>query len=133
METDIGADGRETPRRRFATDLETLRKEVIIETYKSTGPGGQRRDKKQTAVRVRHVPSGIIVVASERRSQLANIKMALDRLGAKLARLNRPRTRRVATRPKASALQRRWEQKQRRSNRKRSRRVVSSADDIDQG
>ena len=60
----------------FPTDIETLRDEVVVETFKSAGPGGQRKNKKETAVRLTHVPSGITAVASERRSQAMNRDIA---------------------------------------------------------
>jgi len=75
----------------FAEDLETLRKEVIVETYRSTGPGGQRKDKKETAIRLTHIPTGITVVAAERRSQAMNREIAFERLQVKLLQLNRTR------------------------------------------
>jgi len=62
--------------------------------YKSSGPGGQRKNKRETAVRLRHLPSGITVVATEHRSQAKNRELAMMRLVEKLKALShRPRPR----------------------------------------
>ncbi len=51
-----------------------------VDTYRASGPGGQKRNKTSSAVRLRHAPSGIIVIAEESRSQHANKAKALVRL-----------------------------------------------------
>jgi ribosome-associated protein len=110
-----------TPSRRFATDMATLEKEVLIEPYRTPGPGGQRRNRKETAIRLTHPPSGTIVVASERRSQAQNREIAFGRLIKKLAQLNHPRKRRIPTKPSASAIRRQQEAKEKLSQKKRLR------------
>jgi ribosome-associated protein len=106
---------------RFATDLDSLEREVVVETFRSPGPGGQRKNKKETAVRLTHPPSGVTVVASERRSQAMNREVAFERLRKRLERLNRPPKPRVKTRPSASALRKWEEEKKQLSEKKRSR------------
>jgi hypothetical protein len=59
--------------------------ECEVDTYRASGPGGQKRNKTDSAVRIRHRPSGIIVVAVESRSQAANRATALKRLRKALA------------------------------------------------
>jgi protein subunit release factor A len=108
-------------RSRFATDIATLEKEVLVEPYRAPGPGGQRKNRKETAIRLTHPPSGITVVASERRSQAQNREIAFERLIKKLTHLNRPRKRRVPTKPSASAIRRRQERKVKLSQKKRLR------------
>jgi len=81
----------------YPTNWNALRRDVSIKTSRSPGPGGQRRDKKETAVRLVHRPTGITVVASERRSQAANMQVAFQRLRAKLAELNKPTKLRLRT------------------------------------
>jgi protein subunit release factor B len=49
------------------------------------GPGGQHRNRNATAVRLVHRPSGMVITATERRSQAANLQAALERLRARLA------------------------------------------------
>jgi hypothetical protein len=51
-----------------------------IDTYRASGPGGQKRNKTSSAVRLRHPPSGLMVIAEESRSQHENKAKALRRL-----------------------------------------------------
>src|ERR1022692_3485462 len=51
-----------------------------VDTYRASGPGGQKRNKTSSAVRIRHLPSTLIVIAEESRSQHANRVKALKRL-----------------------------------------------------
>src|SRR5512139_2669953 len=94
---------------------ESLKREVIMETYRSSGPGGQRKNKTETAVRLTHLPSGITVIATEYRSQAQNRKLAFERLQERLLRLNRPRRRRIPTPVPGSAIEKRKEEKRIRS------------------
>jgi len=55
-----------------------------VDTYRASGPGGQKRNKTSSAVRLRHVPSGLIVIAEESRSQHENKAKALRRLRKEL-------------------------------------------------
>jgi ribosome-associated protein len=117
--------------RHFATDVATLEKEVIVEPYRAPGPGGQRKNRKETAVRLTHPPSGITVVASERRSQAQNREVAFDRLIKKLAQLNRPRKRRIPTKPSAGAIRKQLEKKEKLSQKKRLRLKSSVSHELD--
>src|SRR6188474_3853798 len=51
-----------------------------VDTYRASGPGGQKRNKTSSAVRLRHLPTGLIVIAEESRSQHENRARALRRL-----------------------------------------------------
>jgi len=65
--------------------------ECNVDTYRASGPGGQKRNKTESAVRLRHRPSGLIVIAEESRSQPENKTRALRRLRKAMAlRLRRP-------------------------------------------
>jgi len=108
-------------RQTFEIDPGILKHEVIIETYRSRGPGGQRKNKKETSVRLRHLPSDITVVATEHRSQAQNMKLAFERLQQRLIRLNRPKRSRIATAIPTKAIERRIEEKKTRSAKKRLR------------
>jgi len=59
---------------------EQLLAQCEIDTYRASGPGGQKRNKTSSAVRVRHPPSGLIVIAEESRSQHENRERGLKRL-----------------------------------------------------
>jgi hypothetical protein len=61
------------------TDQQLLN-QCEVDTYRASGPGGQKRNKTSSAVRLRHLPSGLIVIAEESRSQHANKATALRRL-----------------------------------------------------
>lgn len=57
-----------------------LDKDIRTDTYRGTGPGGQHKNKTESAVRMTHLPTGTVVTATESRSQIKNRKVALDRL-----------------------------------------------------
>jgi protein subunit release factor B len=106
---------------KYDTDPKILKKQVIIETYRSSGPGGQRKNKVETAVRLKHLPSGLTVIATEHRSQAENRKLALERLRERLIKLNRPRKRRIPTSVSIKDIEKRMEEKKIRSKKKRLR------------
>src|SRR5437660_7615871 len=54
--------------------------QCAVDTYRASGPGGQKRNKTSSAVRLRHPPSGLSVIAEESRSQHENRARALRRL-----------------------------------------------------
>src|SRR5437763_3158001 len=54
--------------------------QCAVDTYRASGPGGQKRNKTSSAVRLRHLPSGLIVIAEESRSQHENKAKAQRRL-----------------------------------------------------
>src|SRR4051795_4289728 len=51
-----------------------------VDTYRASGPGGQKRNKTSSAVRLRHGPTGLVVIAEESRSQHENRARAIRRL-----------------------------------------------------
>src|SRR6266446_1303748 len=61
------------------SDLQLLA-QCALDTYRASGPGGQKRNKTSSAVRIRHLSSGLIVIAEESRSQHENRVRALRRL-----------------------------------------------------
>jgi len=72
----------------YRTDRETLRREVHVETFRARGAGGQHVNRTESAVRLVHPPSGVVVQAQESRSQIRNREVALERLQSTLRRLN---------------------------------------------
>ncbi|MFO0974621.1 MAG: peptide chain release factor-like protein [Phycisphaerae bacterium] len=69
----------------LAADDDALLADCAIDRYRASGPGGQKRNKTSSAVRLRHRPSGLIVIAEESRSQHENKARALRRLRLALA------------------------------------------------
>lgn len=59
-------------------------KEIRVDTFRASGAGGQHRNKTDSAVRLTHLPSGIVVTATEERSQHQNRAVAIQRLQTKL-------------------------------------------------
>jgi RF-1 domain len=59
---------------------EQLLAQCAVDTYRASGPGGQKRNKTSSAVRIRHAPSELLVIAEESRSQHENRARALRRL-----------------------------------------------------
>ncbi|MDI6761588.1 MAG: peptide chain release factor-like protein [Thermodesulfobacteriota bacterium] len=110
---------------RFDNDLEILKKQVIIDTYRSSGPGGQRKNKTETAVRLKHPLSGITVTVTEHRFQSQNLRLAFERLQKQLMRLNRPKKKRRPTSVPLKAKERRIEERKIHSKKKRFRQSPS--------
>ena len=94
--------------------LERLARDCDITPFKSSGPGGQKKNKTESSVRVHHRPSGIVRNATESRSQARNRVLALERSQAELERRARRRKPRIATKPSKAAAERRLEEKRRR-------------------
>src|SRR6185503_20844130 len=100
---------------------EDLLRECELETFRSRGPGGQHVNKTESAVRLTHVPSGIVVISRQERSQHRNKALCLQRLRKKVAQLNYRPAKRVATLLPRRARNRTLEEKARHSQIKRLR------------
>jgi len=64
-------------------------KDITIQAFKASGPGGQHRNKVETAIRIIHRPTGIIVTATDSKSKAQNKKRALAKLNESLINQNR--------------------------------------------
>ncbi|MDP9311164.1 MAG: peptide chain release factor-like protein [Chloroflexota bacterium] len=102
-----------------------LEQECEVEFFTAGGPGGQHRNRVATGVRLRHIPTGTVVTATERRSQAANRRVALERLAERLAQAAVVPQTRYATRPTLASQRRRVDVKRQRSAVKLARRRPS--------
>jgi protein subunit release factor A len=108
--------------------LQKLQADCEVQAYRSSGPGGQKKNKTESSVRVRHVPTGIVRIATESRSQTRNREAALQRVFEALeARRRKPKPR-VPTRPSAASRAKRVETKLRTAKIKRLRRATPQED-----
>ncbi len=107
---------------------EDLARQCEVEAFRATGPGGQGVNTTDSAVRMRHVPTGIVVTSREQRSQLQNRATCLRKIRQQLElRARRPKVRK-ATKPSKAARQRRLDAKKRRSDVKAQRRRPTTDD-----
>lgn len=113
----------------YHTDRVALEREVVTERFRSGGPGGQHRNVTESAVRLRHLPSGVRVLAADSRSQHRNREIAFARLIAKLEELNCVRKARVRTRVSRRAVEQRLSEKRRRHLAKQLRARARSEED----
>lgn len=102
------------------SDDELLR-ECEVATFRSSGPGGQHVNKTESAVRLSHIPSGVVVTSQQERSQHRNKQICLQKLREKIAELKYRPADRVPTRVPKAAKNRALEAKARRSKIKQLR------------
>jgi protein subunit release factor B len=98
-----------------------LEKQCEVTFLVASGPGGQHRNKRETGVRLKHIPSGIVVTATERRSQAQNLETAYERMADRLAILSRKIKPRKPTKPTKASRERRLQSKRIRSEVKAGR------------
>ena len=100
---------------------EDLLRECEVQTFHSSGPGGQHVNKTESAVRLKHLPSGVVVTSQQERSQHRNKALCLQRLRRKIAQMYYRPAQRVPTQVSRTAKNRTLEEKARRSQIKRLR------------
>ncbi len=114
--------------KKYSIDLKNLKKEIRLDYYKSSGPGGQHKYKTMSCVRLYHKPTGIRVIATESRSQIKNRELAFKRLQVKLMELNIKDKERILTKKPRYVKIRILQNKKKRSEKKQSRKRVSGED-----
>ena len=105
----------------FSVERETLEREVEVDTYRASGPGGQHVNKTNSAIRLTHLPSGVVVIAQDSPSQFRNKEIAYERLIERLKKLNHVPKKRLATKPTRASKERRIEAKKTRATVKSTR------------
>jgi len=105
----------------YSVDRNALAREVQVETFRARGPGGQHVNTTDSALRLFHPPSGVVVIAQDSPSQFRNREIAFERLIERLRALNHVPRRRIPTRPTLASKERRIEAKKRAGSVKRGR------------
>ena len=100
---------------------EDLLKDCRVDTFRSSGKGGQHANKTDSAIRLTHLGSGIVVVCQDERSQHRNKEIALNRLRIKLEKLNVKPKKRISTKPTFASNEKRIQSKKIRSQKKELR------------
>jgi protein subunit release factor B len=113
---------------RYPTDRASLERDCDVQFFIASGPGGQHRNKVESGVRLIHRPTGLVVTATERRSQAANREMAFERMAQRIERRQRKKTPRIATRPSLASRTHRLQSKRRTSLNKQLRSSVRPGD-----
>lgn len=108
----------------YPTDRASLEEACDIDSFRGSGPGGQNRNKRETGIRLTHRATGVVAMATERRSRLDNLEAAYARMAARLDELQAVRRPRRPTRPSRASIHRRLDEKRRQGERKAGRREV---------
>ena len=91
-----------------AKQLAIKQEEVKMEVAKSSGPGGQNVNKRETAVRLTHIPTGMTVECQTERTQGANRERAMQMLAAKLAARREEERREAIARERGEHVEAAW-------------------------
>jgi len=89
-------------------DLNIAPDDIKVDTFRSSGPGGQHMQKTSSAVRVTHVPTGIVVTCQSERSQFMNKEIALKILRARLLELEMEKREEEKARLKGGRIEAGW-------------------------
>ena len=111
-----------------ALSLDEIAASCEVDVFHATGPGGQGVNTSDSAVRMTHVPTGIVVTSRESRSQYRNRQLCLQKLRAEFERRAVPPKVRHATKPTHGSVMRRLDEKKRHAEVKARRRPVEGDD-----
>ena len=89
-------------------EVEIKPQDIKIDTYKSAGAGGQNVQKNETAIRITHLPTGIVVTCQNERSQTQNRETALKILRAKLFEIEEERRQKEMANLKGEHVKAEW-------------------------
>jgi len=103
-------------------DDEGLLLQCRVDAYRASGKGGQHVNVTDSAVRLTHIPTGIVVTCQRGRSQFFNKKECLVKLRKKVDQLNYKKPKRVPTKVSRSAIRKAKEEKQKKAKQKELRR-----------
>jgi protein subunit release factor B len=97
-------------------DFGDLKKNCDITAFRASGPGGQHRNVTDSAVRLKHRPTGIVVIGRRHRSQHRNMEDALQRLAERIEERKRAtrRRKRIPTKKSGAVRKREIAEKRRR-------------------
>ena len=100
---------------------EELLKECNVDTFRAGGKGGQHLNKTESAVRMTHLPTGMVVTCQDERSQYQNKRKCLIRLREKLEELNYCPPKRIPTKKTRAAKEKILQSKKKQSIKKQLR------------
>jgi ribosome-associated protein len=101
---------------------EALLAQCDVQAHRAGGPGGQHRNKAETAIRLVHLPTGVTAEGKDERSRAQNLRAALGRLRGKLERRAYRPPPRKKTKPSRAAKRARVEGKRQQAEKKAGRR-----------
>jgi len=96
------------PEAKETVDIKINPEELKIETFRSSGPGGQHMQKTSSAVRITHVPTGLVAICQSQRSQHQNKEAALKVLYSRLLELERKKREEERARLKGERIEAAW-------------------------